>query len=78
VKGKTVFLRSKRERLFFSFEHSVDARGQKARVEECTGLLDSSGGKLIDVWHMSYEKLVWLPDHKPSANATHARMQSTQ
>lgn len=78
MKGKTVFLRGKREHLFFSFEHSVDTRGQKARVKECTCLLNGFGGKLVDIWHMSYEKLVRLPDHKPSANATHARMQSTQ
>jgi hypothetical protein len=78
VKGKTILLRRKRKHPFLSLKHCVDTRRQKAGVEKCTCLLDGSGGKLVNVRHMSYEKLMRLPDHKPSANATHVRMQSTQ
>ena len=78
MKSKTLLLCRKLEYTPFPFEHSVDTRRQKAVLEECTRLLDGSTGKLVDVRHMSHEKLVWLPDHEPSPDAAHARVQSTQ
>ena len=78
MKSKTILLSRKRKHLLLSFKHSVNTRRQKPTVKECTRLLDGSTGKLVDVWHMSYEKLVGLPDNKPSANASHARIQGSQ
>jgi len=78
VKSEALLFRRKREHTLIPLMHSVDTRRQKSVVEECTRLLDGSTGKLVYIWHMSYEKLVRLPDNEPSADAAHGRIQRAQ
>lgn len=78
MKGKTFVLCRKRKRAPFPFVHSVNTRRQKPVLEECTRLLDGSTGKVVDVWNMSHEKLVRLPNHEPSPDAAHPGVKGTQ
>ena len=78
MKGKTFVLGRKRKRAPIPFMHSVNTRRQKPVLEECTRYLDGFTGKLVDVWYMSYEELVRLPNHEPSPDASHPRIQGSQ